>query len=106
MNVERLCAKALDPIDKTILGKLGADDLPGGLKVGSVCMYPARVCDAKRCLSRMNAHGRMPITVGKLLLRLPGTASMCNLRIAGTSSDTLVRSNLQLLVDFRRLSIA
>ncbi len=65
MNVERLCAKALNPIDKATLKKLGAEDLGGEMKVGSVCMYPARVDDARRCLLRMNAYSNMPITVGE-----------------------------------------
>jgi deoxyribose-phosphate aldolase len=41
-NVERLCAKARMPIRKDMLDKCG---LPS-LKVGAVCVYPARVKDA------------------------------------------------------------
>jgi deoxyribose-phosphate aldolase len=43
-NVQRLCAKAKNPIRKDILEMLGAQDLP--IKCGAVCVYPSRVKDA------------------------------------------------------------
>ncbi|CAG0915131.1 unnamed protein product [Notodromas monacha] len=63
INIERLCAKALNPIPSDILERLGAIIPEVDLRVGSVCMYPGRVTDAKKCLERASAYKRMPITV-------------------------------------------
>jgi deoxyribose-phosphate aldolase len=47
-NVERLCAKARQPIRPDMLEALGVADL--GIQVGAVCVYHNRVCDAIRAL--------------------------------------------------------
>jgi deoxyribose-phosphate aldolase len=47
-NVERLCAKARQPVRKDLMRAIGAGEL--GLKVGAVCVYHAMVSTAHRCL--------------------------------------------------------
>ena len=47
-NVERLCAKARQPVRQDVLDALGVGDL--GLTTGAVCVYHNRVADAVRFL--------------------------------------------------------
>ena len=47
-NVQRLCAKAKQPVRADILAALGVADMP--LTVGAVCVYPSRVKDAVAAL--------------------------------------------------------
>ena len=47
-NVQRLCAKAKNPVRSDILAGLGCADL--GVTCGAVCVYPSRVADAVACL--------------------------------------------------------
>ncbi len=47
-RVERLCAKARQPVRREILEALGADGL--GLRVGAVCVYHAMIAPARRAL--------------------------------------------------------
>ncbi|CAG0878586.1 unnamed protein product, partial [Darwinula stevensoni] len=58
-NVERLCYKAAQPIHEDIIKKLGIEEL--GIQVGSVCVYPSRVRDARACLDRIGAC-HVPVT--------------------------------------------
>ena len=48
-RVERLCAKARNPVRRDILGALGMAD--AGLTVGAVCVYPTMVGHAVRALA-------------------------------------------------------
>ena len=50
-NVERLCAKAKQPIRQDMLDKCGMKSL----QVGAVCVYPARVKDAVKFLEGYDA---------------------------------------------------
>jgi len=47
-NVQRLCAKAKNPVRHDIMAGLGCADMP--LTVGAVCVYPGRVKDAVEAL--------------------------------------------------------
>ena len=47
-NVQRLCAKAMNPVRPDILASLGVEHL--GITCGAVCVYPARVADAVAAL--------------------------------------------------------
>ena len=47
-NVERLCAKAVNPVRQDILEMLDCAHLP--IRCGAVCVYPARVKDAVAAL--------------------------------------------------------
>ncbi len=51
-NVQRLCAKARNPVRTDILEALGAADL--GITTGAVCVYHNRVADAVRFLEGSN----------------------------------------------------
>lgn len=51
-NVQRLCAKARNPVRQDILEALGVADL--GITVGAVCVYHQRVEDAVRALEGTN----------------------------------------------------
>lgn len=51
-NVQRLCAKAQNPVRADIKTALGVADLP--LTVGAVCVYPGRVADAVEALKGTN----------------------------------------------------
>src|SRR3989338_8189430 len=54
--VERVCAKALNPVSREILEKLGIPDF--SLTVGAVCVYPAMV---KTAISFLG--GRIPVAL-------------------------------------------
>jgi len=47
-NVQRLCAKAKNPVRTDLLDALGCGDL--NIKCGAVCVYPSRVADAVAAL--------------------------------------------------------
>ena len=47
-NVQRLCAKAMNPVRADVLTALGCSSLD--IKCGAVCVYPSRVCDAVTAL--------------------------------------------------------
>lgn len=51
-NVQRLCAKARQPVRQDLLEALGVGD--EGITVGAVCVYHARVADAVRALEGTN----------------------------------------------------
>ena len=51
-NVQRLCAKAKNPIRDDIITALGCKDLK--LTTGAVCVYPSRVADAVEALKGTN----------------------------------------------------
>jgi len=51
-NVERLCAKAQNPIQSEHLKALGCEDL--NITTGAVCVYPNRVADAVQALKGTN----------------------------------------------------
>lgn len=51
-NVQRLCAKARQPVRQDLLDALGVGD--EGITVGAVCVYHARVADAVRALEGTN----------------------------------------------------
>ena len=53
-RVARLCAKALSPLEEETASALGIADIP--LTAGAVCVYPAQVKTAARCLG-----GRIPV---------------------------------------------
>lgn len=53
-RVDRLCAKALRPVEPALLKKLGLDDFHP--TVGAVCVYPAMVEEAVKFL-----NGRLPV---------------------------------------------
>ncbi len=53
-RVERLCAKALNPVDRVLLGKMNLATLP--ITVGAVCVYPNLVPAAANAL-----RGRVPV---------------------------------------------
>jgi len=53
-RVERLCAKALSPVNREILGKLGLEDF--NLTTGAVCVYHNLIKSASKVLK-----GRIPI---------------------------------------------
>ena len=47
-KVQRLCAKAANPVRPDIMEMLGVEDL--NITCGAVCVYPARVLDAVEAL--------------------------------------------------------
>jgi deoxyribose-phosphate aldolase len=47
-NVSRLCAKAKNPIVRETLEALGCENMR--ITTGAVCVYPARVAHASKCL--------------------------------------------------------
>jgi len=50
-KVDRLCAKAVNPVRRDILRDLGVSDaLAQQIKCGAVCVYPSRVADAVKAL--------------------------------------------------------
>ncbi len=51
-NVQRLCAKARQPVRQEVLEALGVGDL--GITTGAVCVYHNRVADAVRALEGTN----------------------------------------------------
>ncbi|GAB6031315.1 hypothetical protein CHUAL_009107 [Chamberlinius hualienensis] len=51
-NAQRLCRKAVSPIHKSILHKLGFEK---DIQVAAVCVYPARVDDCVRALAALNS---------------------------------------------------
>ncbi len=53
-RVRRLCAKALNPVDRGLLGIFGLETLP--LNVGAVCVYPKMVAAAQQVL-----RGKVPV---------------------------------------------
>lgn len=53
-RVRRLCAKALQPVRRETLAKLGLTDLP--LTTGAVCVYHNMIITAKNCL-----RGKIPV---------------------------------------------
>jgi deoxyribose-phosphate aldolase len=53
-RIARLCAKALAPLEKETISALGLESFP--ITVGAVCVYPAQVKTAVRCLK-----GRVPV---------------------------------------------
>lgn len=52
-NVHRLCLKAVQPVQLSLLSSMGMEDK--GLTTAAVCVYPARVSDAVRVLRTANA---------------------------------------------------
>lgn len=59
-NVQRLCFKANNPIRQDLIKAMGVEDL--NIKVGAVCVYPAMVPHAVKCLkSAGGCEGEIPI---------------------------------------------
>ncbi|WP_088280653.1 deoxyribose-phosphate aldolase [Ideonella sp. A 288] len=50
-RVQRLCAKARRPLRADLVAALGLADLPGGLRVGAVCVYHEMVAPAVQALA-------------------------------------------------------
>lgn len=65
-NVSRLCFKAARPINEDILNQMGFNyDKDSIIHTAAVCVYPARVGDAVRALSRMNMLHKINVASGK-----------------------------------------
>lgn len=58
-NVQRLCFKASNPLREDLLKSIGFE--PRALTTGAVCVYPARVVDAKKTLASLKMSERIPI---------------------------------------------
>ncbi|XP_047098136.1 deoxyribose-phosphate aldolase [Schistocerca piceifrons] len=59
-NVERLCVKACDPIATDLLEAAGFSR-DNGITTAAVCVYPARVPDAVRTLTRLGFSNRVAV---------------------------------------------
>lgn len=58
-NVQRLCFKASNPLREDLMKSIGLKSKE--LTCGAVCVYPARVLDAKATLDSLNMSDRIPI---------------------------------------------